>query len=136
MQSSGGELFIVDNSVSGWTGLRYLEQWTEISTSFDVATGNFETGSLLALDGHWQKLNKIRILMGDETTQRTKRLLLEAIKKRAIVAVDDDLEEAKEENPFLNGIDAISDGLRTGQIECRVFNKSKFHAKAISRIPN
>ena len=135
MQSSGGELFIVDNSVSGWTGLRYLEQWTEISTSFDVATGNFETGSLLALDGHWQKLNKIRILMGDETTQRTKRLLLEAIKKRAIVAVDDDLEEAKEENPFLNGIDAITDGLRAGQIECRVFNKSKFHAKAIITHP-
>lgn len=56
MNSSGGDLFIVDNSVSGWTGLRYLEQWTEISTGFDIATGYFELGSLLALDGHWQKL--------------------------------------------------------------------------------
>ena len=24
---SGKDLFIVDNSVSGWTGLRYLEEW-------------------------------------------------------------------------------------------------------------
>ena len=28
-----GKLFIVDNSVSGWTGLRYLEEWTEIVES-------------------------------------------------------------------------------------------------------
>ena len=25
----GGDLFIVDNSVSGWTGLRYLQEWSE-----------------------------------------------------------------------------------------------------------
>ena len=49
MTSSGGDLFIVDNSISGWTGLRYLEQWTEISTGFDIATGYFEIGALLAL---------------------------------------------------------------------------------------
>ena len=80
MNSKGGDLFIVDNSVSGWSGLRYLEQWTEISTGFDIATGYFDLGSLLALDGHWQKLDKIRILMGDETTQRTKKLFLKALK--------------------------------------------------------
>ena len=73
MQSSGGDLFIVDNSISGWTGLRYLEQWTEISTGFDIATGYFEIGALLAFDGHWQKLGKIRVLMGDETTRKTNR---------------------------------------------------------------
>jgi hypothetical protein len=27
--NTGKDLFIVDNSVSGWTGLRYLEEWTE-----------------------------------------------------------------------------------------------------------
>ena len=26
----GGDLFIVDNSISGWTGLRYLEEWCEL----------------------------------------------------------------------------------------------------------
>ena len=73
MKSTGGDLFIVDNSDLGWTGLKYLEQWTEISTSFDIATGYFEIGALLALDGHWQKLEKIRVLMGDETTRKTNR---------------------------------------------------------------
>jgi hypothetical protein len=39
--------------------------------------------TLLALDGRWQGLDKIRVLMGDETTQRTKKALLEAVKARA-----------------------------------------------------
>jgi hypothetical protein len=29
--TSGGEFFIVDNSESEWKGLRYLEQWTEMT---------------------------------------------------------------------------------------------------------
>ena len=130
MQSSGGELFIVDNNISGWTALKYLEQWTDISTHFDIATGFFEVGALLALDGQWQKLEKIRILMGDETVRRTKRLLLEAIKERNARVIDQDIESIKDDNPFLNGLEAIISGLVNGQIECRVYNKSKFHAKA------
>ena len=130
MSTFGGDLFIVDNSISGWTGIKYLEQWTEISTSFDIATGYFEIGALLALDGHWQKLDKIRILMGDETTRKTKRLLLEALKAKAEVTIEENLEAVKDDNPFLNGVDAIIDAIQSGQIECRVYNKSKFHAKA------
>ena len=57
----GGDLFIVDNSISGWTGLRYLQEWSELAKSFDVATGYFEIGSLLALDGKWQNLEEIRV---------------------------------------------------------------------------
>ena len=36
----GRGLFIVDNSVSGWTGLRYLEEWAGIAaeTSSDFGT--------------------------------------------------------------------------------------------------
>ncbi len=60
--AKGRDLFIVDNSISGWTGIRYLDEWTEIAKTFDIATGYFEIGSLLALDGKWQKLEKIRIL--------------------------------------------------------------------------
>ena len=100
MHSSGGELFIVDNNISGWTALKYLEQWTDISTHFDIATGFFEVGALLALDGQWQKLEKIRILMGDETVRRTKRLLLEAIKERNARVIDQDIESIKDDNPF------------------------------------
>ena len=62
--SKGRGLFIVDNSVSGWTGLRYLEEWSGIAKAFDIATGYFEIAALLALDGRWQALDKIRILMG------------------------------------------------------------------------
>src|SRR5258706_9098445 len=82
----GRDLFIVDNSVSGWTGLRYLEEWTEIARGFDIATGNFEIGALLALDGKWQKLDKIRILMGAETTYRTRKALLDAVRSQAVEA--------------------------------------------------
>ena len=68
-ESKGRDLFIVDNSVSGWSGLRYLGDWTGIAKSFDIATGFFEIGALLELDGKWQSLDKIRILMGAEMTQ-------------------------------------------------------------------
>ena len=68
VDSKGRELFIVDNSISGWTGLRYLEEWSSIAKAFDIATGYFEIGALLTLDGKWQGLDKIRILMGAETT--------------------------------------------------------------------
>lgn len=68
MSNLEGSLFIVDNGISGRTGLDYLKEWTEISKSFDIATGYFEISSLLELDGHWQKVDKIRILMGDETS--------------------------------------------------------------------
>ena len=33
-------------------------------------------------------------------------------------------------NPFLHGVPAILEALRSGQIECRVYDKDKFHAKA------
>ena len=58
-ESKGRDLFIVDNSVSGWTGLRYLEEWSGIAKAFDIATGYFEIGALLALDKKWQPLEKI-----------------------------------------------------------------------------
>ncbi len=126
---SGGELFIVDNSISGWTGLEYLRQWSDIANAFDIATGFFEIGSLLALDGSWQKLDKIRILMGDQVSLRTKRAFAQAIHDRA-ERLDVSLEEEKVANPFLAGADAVVEALQSGKIECRVFRKDKFHAKA------
>ena len=123
-------LFIVDNSVSGWTGLRYLEEWADISRSFDIATGFFEIGALLALDGKWQNLEGIRILMGAETGHRTRKALLEAVKGRALDGLDGSLEADKQANPFLRGAPAILDALRSGKIECRVYDRGKFHAKA------
>jgi superfamily II DNA or RNA helicase len=126
----GGDLFVVDNSDSGWTGLRYLQEWCDISSSFDIATGFFEVGSLVALDSKWQQLDKIRILMGADVTLGTRRILLEATKDKAERHLDEGLEADKEPNPFLNGVPAIVAALHSGQIECRVYNDTKFHAKA------
>ena len=129
-EAKGRDLFIVDNSVSGWTGLRYLEEWCGIAKSFDIATGYFEIGALLALDGKWQPLDKIRILLGSEMTNRTHQALLQAVKKNVIEKLDASIEADKGANPFLNGVPAILEALRSRQIECRVYDKSKFHAKA------
>ena len=63
---SGSELFIVDNSDQDWKVLRYLREWCGLAEGMDIATGYFEIGSLLALDDEWQKVDHIRILMGDE----------------------------------------------------------------------
>ncbi|MEO2020345.1 MAG: phospholipase D-like domain-containing protein, partial [Pirellulaceae bacterium] len=129
-ETKGRDLFIVDNSISGWSGLRYLEEWTGIAKAFDIATGYFEIGALLALDGKWQRLEKIRILMGAEMTYRTRKALLEAVRSRAVEILDGSIEEDKGKNPFLNGVPAILEALRSGQIECRVYDRDKFHAKA------
>ncbi len=129
-EGRGRDLFIVDNSVSGWTGLRYLEEWSGIARTFDIATGFFEIGALLALDGKWQCLEKIRILMGAETTYRTRKALLEAVQARTVQILDDSIEADKVGNPFLDGVPAILEALRSNQIECRIYDKDKFHAKA------
>ena len=129
-ESKGRDLFIVDNSVSGWTGLRYLEEWSGIAKAFDIATGYFEIGALLALDRKWQPLEKIRILMGAEVTCRTRKALLEAVRSRAVEVLDASIEANKDPNPFLHGVPAVLEALRSRQIECRVYDKDKFHAKA------
>ena len=98
-EAGGGDLFIVDNSVSGWTGLEYLRQWTDVARSFDVATGFFEIGALLALDGKWQQLEGIRLLMGDEVSLRTHNVFKDALRRR-VGRLDDSLEREKGPEPL------------------------------------
>jgi superfamily II DNA or RNA helicase len=123
------DLFIVDNSEDDWKVARYLHDWCEIARAFDIATGYFEIGSLLALDGQWQKLDRIRVLMGDEVTLRTKQAF-DAAFSRIQATLDDSLEREKEKNDFLKGVPAIVAALEKGQIACRVYTERKFHAKA------
>jgi len=130
VDSKGRDLFIVDNSVSGWSCLRYLEEWAGIAKRFDIATGYFEIGALLALNEKWKSLDKIRILMGSETMRASRKVLLEAVRSRATDLLDQSIEAEKIGNPFLENIPAILAALRSGQIECRVYDKEKFHAKA------
>ena len=126
----GGDVFIVDNSDREWKVKNYLRDWTEYASAFDIATGYFEIGALLALDGHWQKLDKLRILMGDEVTKRTKKALLAGVAAAVKQALEISLEKEKETNDFLSGVPAIVEAIQRRQIECRVYAKEKFHAKA------
>src|SRR5437899_8502380 len=109
-----GDVFIVDNSDSNWKVRRYLHDWADIARAFDIASGYFEIGSLLGLDGQWQKLEKIRILMGDDVSRRTKKALLAGTVQEKL---DDSLEAEKDRNEFLGGVPAIVDALRRSQIE-------------------
>lgn len=126
---TGSELFIVDNSEDDWKVVRYLHDWCQLSKGIDIATGYFEIGSLLALHGEWQKLDRIRLLMGDEVSLRTKRAFQDGL--RAVEHhLDESIEAEKDRNDFLEGVPAIVDAIRSGKIECRVYRKDKFHAKA------
>jgi hypothetical protein len=127
--TSGSELFIVDNSDEDWKVVRYLRDWCQISRAIDIATGYFEIGSLLALKDEWQKVDQIRILMGDEVSLRTKRAF-DAGLSAAAAKLDDSLEREKYQNAFLAGVDRIVEGIRSGKIACRVYREEKFHAKA------
>ncbi len=79
----GGDLFIVVNSDSQWKVREYLREWSDISNKFDIATGSLEIGALLALDGNWQKLDKIRVLMGRQTYGKVLAKILLAASMRS-----------------------------------------------------
>lgn len=128
-RKAGSELFIVDNSEEDWKALRYLKDWCELSKGLDVATGYFEIGSLLALDQEWQRIDKIRVLMGDEVTRRTKKAFVDAL-TTITAKLDESIEAEKQQNHFLSGVDAVTEALRSEQIECKVYRRDKFHAKA------
>lgn len=126
---TGSELFLVDNSEADWKVLRYLKDWCQLAKGIDIATGYFEIGSLLALKDEWQKVDHIRILMGDEVSKRTQVAFekgLQEIRQR----LDGSIEEEKRRNDFLGGVPAVVEAIRSGKIECRVYRKEKFHAKA------
>jgi phosphatidylserine/phosphatidylglycerophosphate/cardiolipin synthase-like enzyme len=127
--TTGSELFIVDNSDTDWKVRRYLHDWCQISKAIDVATGYFEIGSLLALEDEWQKVDQIRILMGDEMSRRTKHAFDQGL-RQITHRLEDSLELEKEKNDFLVGVPAIVEAIRSGKIACRVYRKEKFHAKA------
>ncbi len=126
---TGSELFIVDNSDADWKVLRYLHDWCQISRAIDIATGYFEIGALLGLKDEWQKVDQIRILMGDEVSRRTRAAFAEGL-ARVRDRLDDSLEAEKQKNDFLAGVPAIVEAIRSGKIACRVYRKEKFHAKA------
>lgn len=97
------------------TLLATLQQVLPQTNSWDIATGTFDIGSLLALGDMWQPIKPIRILMGDETTRRTRKELLDATSRQA----DDGIEIAKAEDDFptMTGLEAIRQALASKQIQ-------------------
>lgn len=126
---SGSELFIVDNSNDEWRALRYIRDWCQISRSIDVASAYFEIGSLLALEGEWQRVDELRVLMGDQVSRRTRKAFDEALADRT-GRLDASIEAEKEKDDFLTGVPAIAEAIRSGKIKFRIYRKERFHAKA------
>ena len=98
--TSGRELFIVDNSDADWKVRSYLSEWCDLSNAIDIATGYFEIGALLCLKDKWQNVDRIRVLMGDEVSRRTKRAFTEGLRK-ITDRLDQSLESEKPETTFL-----------------------------------
>jgi hypothetical protein len=115
--------FIVDNTAEDWKALQYVREWCDLSKSIDIATGHFEIGAFLALDGAWQKVDSIRLLIGGETSRTTADAIAAALDTSIKV-------ERQEGDAFLTGVDAVVEGIRSGKIEIRVYTPKKFHAKA------
>src|SRR6266540_1450994 len=111
---TGSDLFIVDNSDEDWKVVRYLHDWCQISKAIDIATGYFEIGSLLALKDEWQKVDQIRIIMGDEVSLRTMRAFEDGLSV-VVQQLDASLENEKEQNTFLSGVAAIVEAIRSGK---------------------
>ena len=122
-------LYVVDNSSEEQSVKQYLTEWCDVSKQMDIATGYLEIGGLLDLDSKWQKLDKIRIILGNEMTRRTQEVI-EAVKQALLDHLRESIDTEQEHNEFLIGVPAIIDAMKTRKIECRVFDKDKFHAKA------
>lgn len=122
-------LYIVDNSSEKASVKNYLSEWCSISKQMDIATGYFEIGGLLTLGEDWQKLDKIRIILGNEVTKRTKDVI-EEVAQTMIERFRSSMEREQEKNEFLIGVPAIIKAMKAGKIECRVYDSNKFHAKA------
>jgi len=67
--------------------------------------------------------------MGDEVILQTKRAFTKGL-ERIQGQLDDSLETEKKKNDFLEGVPAIVEAIRSGKIQCKVYRKDKFHAKA------
>ena len=123
-RTGSSDFIIVDNSDENWKALTYVRQWCDVSKSIDIATGYFDVQALLSLDGSWQKVEKLRILIGDETSHRTGDLI-----RRVRKLIDETAVQHRVNDPYLTGLDSIIQGIVSGQIEIRIFTDEKFHAK-------
>lgn len=105
--------------------LSALQQLLPSLRKIDIATGVFEVGSLLQLEGLWQQVPQIRVIMGNETSKTTQKLITQALLEKS----DESIENEKERDDALTGLPAVRDAIKNGQISLETFTNAKFHAK-------
>ena len=115
---------IIDN-INDNTLLNVLKTLLVNSVKLDIATGTFEIGAFLSLGETWKHLDGIRILMGDETSRRTKEHIIQSLQQ----ATENSIEAAKERDDSLKGLAEVRSAIQNGKIALRVYDKAKFHAK-------
>ena len=109
-------LYVVDNSSEEQSVKQYLCEWCSVSKQMDIATGYLEIGGLLDLDQSWQKLDKIRIILGNEVTKRTQEVIDAAV-QALLSRLKDSVDDEQEHNEFLIGVPLIIDAMKTRKIE-------------------
>lgn len=120
---------LIDNR-PGNTLLEAVRRLLPTAQSLDIATGYFEVGALVALEGAWQEVSgTIRLLMGDEMTRATKAAILEGLGD----SQRNGIEQAKVEDDWgaVDHLHAIRDAIATGKIVPKVYTRAKFHAKSM-----
>jgi len=115
---------IIDNRESN-TLLDMLKNLLHHAGSLDIATGYFEIGALLALQDSRQNLKNLRIVLGDETSKRTRRELIESAQRQC----NESIEMEKQRDDTLKGLNTIRDALGNKKIRVKIYTKAKFHAK-------
>jgi hypothetical protein len=99
------------------------------SCRIDIATGTFEIGAFLALETHWQTMEKLRILMGDETTRRTRKEIISGLKE----GTNGSIEDEKERDDSLKGLPAVRKAMAEKKIALKVSPVFLGSHKAFSR---
>jgi superfamily II DNA or RNA helicase len=126
-QTQAGIPTLIDNR-PGNTMLDAVRRLCGLCKRLDVATGYLEVGAFADLHGHWQGLDTIRLLMGDEVTRQTRSQIVQALRERGQNGVE--RIQAIDDWQALDALESFRTGLNSGRIQARVYTKAKFHAKA------
>lgn len=119
---------IYDNSRSSKRVIDYLRAGLGETDSLSIATGYFEIGALFALDGLWQQIQSIRLLIGSDVSLETHEAFQRAFQSIS-QHFEASVEAAKATDILLQKAADVIQALRSGQITVRLYRQSKFHAK-------
>ena len=126
---------VVDNLPDNIRVSAVLHELLPESHALDVASGYLEMGVFKILDGKWEHLDRIRILVGQEQSGFTRAELLRGlfpppVEGRPFSTCNRSIEEVKELTDDLTWLQKVRQAMRDGVIQVKVYTRSRFHAKA------